>query len=155
MVLESEGPIEINRLAGFVGGMFDLGRLRGPRRDFIVSCIPPHWRESDERGEFVWPEAIDRGAWTQVRLPSPDASSRSIAEIPTRELVNAFLMVTRLAGQIPKDELLQVTANAFGVKRLTQGIRASLTSALRIGLKDGVLREVIGGAVEAGAPLSG
>jgi hypothetical protein len=149
-VLELEGPIEINRLVGFVGDMFNVKRISGGRRKFIVDCIPPHCRQSDDRGEYIWPESINPATWSRVRLPLPDSPGRSIEEIPTQELVNAFVLVTRMAGQIPKDELLQVAANAFGVKRVTQGIQTSLMVALRTGLKSGALQEDGGGTVRTG-----
>jgi hypothetical protein len=82
-----------------------------------------------------------------VRLSRADEAERTIDQIATEEVVNAMQMIARMAQSIPTDQLMQVTANAFGVRRVTQGIQESLRIALGEGLRSGILRELTDGKI--------
>ncbi|QIX27212.1 DUF4011 domain-containing protein [Nocardioides sp. JQ2195] len=126
-VIETEGPVELGRLARVVARRFNLNAVRSARVADIVRLIPrAQVHKSRKFGDFAWPPDMDPESWHGFRLAGSDGS-RTLHEIAPQEISNAMLAVLE---EYPADELgddlLRRTAELFGIARLGANVRARL-----------------------------
>ena len=144
-IIESEGPVEFERLARLTAGAFDLTRLNQARMDSIIRCIPQAQRD---RTGFAWPVGADRTTWTSFRIAS-SASPRPMSEIHPLEIANAMVALCRDSYGTTEDELLKETLALFGWKRRTDALVRPIKNALRSAITDGTLTVQPSGLVVA------
>lgn len=122
--IETEGPVQINRLAKLIGARFGVNRLHQGRFTSIRWLIPDTLIHESRAGTFVWPEGLDPTDYRDFRVAQDDP--RSIEEIAPEELGNAMAFLAGEAHSIREEELFRATMELFGVKRLTSGINRHL-----------------------------
>lgn len=135
--IETEGPIQGDRLARLVAGAFGLRRVSAERRDAIKRVVPSEYRADDG---FYWPPTLDPTTWLQVRVP-PEGESRPLDEVSLVEIANAMRVVCEQAGGMSRDELKRAALRLFGGRRVTEDISRRLESALALGHETGRLDE--------------
>ncbi|MEX5718297.1 DUF4011 domain-containing protein [Geodermatophilus maliterrae] len=127
--VKAEGPVHRDRLTRLAAGAFGLSRASEARRDALLALLPPETRD----GDFVWPEALDRAAWTAFRRQAT-STSRPLEQVAPEEVGNAMVAVCRTAteaGAAPtRDELFLRTAEVFGYRRRTPSLNSVLAAAL-------------------------
>jgi hypothetical protein len=125
-VIETEGPIELARLARIVARRFGLNAVRAARIDDIAKLVPrAQVRKSRKLGDFAWPTTIDPDTWTAFRIADQDGT-RSLDEIAPQEIANAMLAVLDEYPELELVDLLRRTAELFGIFRLGGNVRARL-----------------------------
>ena len=125
-IIETEGPVEANRLARVLGNRFGLSRVTKSRVAQILGCSPIKPEKNRKFGDFYWPSAVDPAEYTGYR-PRYDAElTLSVSEISHRELANAMAAVLHDSGPLSEDVLLRETIGIFGWSRLGHHIRDRL-----------------------------
>ncbi|MGE3326375.1 MAG: AAA domain-containing protein [Acidimicrobiia bacterium] len=126
-VIETEGPIEVTRLARIVARRFGLNAVRAARADDIIRLVPrAQVRKSRKLGSFAWPSALDPDTWAGFRIVDENGS-RTLDEIAPQEIANAMLAVLHEYSDIEiVDDLLRRTAEIFGFSKLGAKVRDRL-----------------------------
>lgn len=125
-VIETEGPVELGRLARIVARRFGLNAVRSARADSIIKLVPRgQVRKNRRLGDFAWPTHLDPEAWAGFRIAGQDGA-RSLDEIAPEEIANAMLAVLDEYDLNLVDDLLRATAELFGITRLGANVRARL-----------------------------
>ncbi|UFU01870.1 AAA domain-containing protein [Ruania suaedae] len=123
-VVESEGPIEVGRLARTVARRFGLAKVRAARMDDIIRLIPAGLvRRGASLGTFAWPQDLDPGTWRGYRYDP--TGIRTLDEIAPEEIANAMRAAVQPHDD-RGDELLRRTAAVFGIARLGAQVRSRL-----------------------------
>jgi hypothetical protein len=130
--LRAEGPVHRDRLVRTAAGAFGLTRVSEARRDALLRLLP----DGVVDGEFLWPESLDRAAWTGFRRQAAGAD-RPLEHVAPEEVGNAMAALCRAAGELAEDDLFARTAEVFGYRRRTPSLipllQAALTRALDAG----------------------
>ncbi|WP_148612643.1 AAA domain-containing protein [Nocardioides rubriscoriae] len=125
-VIETEGPVELGRLARIVARRFGLNAVRTARVEDIVKLVPrAQVRKNRKLGDFAWPSRLDPETWAGFRIAGQDGS-RTLDEIAPQEIANAMLAVLEECNLEFVDDLLRQTAELFGITRLGANVRARL-----------------------------
>ena len=114
-VIETEAPVQQDRLAKLVAGAFGLNRVSEDRRRAIQRAVPREFRRGDD-DEFHWPTNVDPQSWRLVRRPTA-GQSRPLEEVSLIEIGNALLIVAEESGGSAKDELKREALALFGGRR--------------------------------------
>lgn len=147
-IVESEGPINIVRLAKLTAAAFDLTRVNQARLDSIVKCIPSDLKVAGDRF-YVWKAGTDVASWRRFRR-TPGGVDRDIEHVHPLEVVNAMAAISVRSAGLFEDELRRSTLNFFGVSRMTPKAIAVLDVALAQGLAGGRLEKTAGGLITKG-----
>jgi hypothetical protein len=123
--LRAEGPVHRERLVRLAAGAFGLSRVSEGRRDALLRLLP----DGAVDGEFVWPESLDRAAWTGFRRQAASAD-RPLEHVAPEEVGNAMVALCRDAEGLAEDELFVRTAEVFGYRRRTPSLTPLLQAAL-------------------------
>lgn len=126
-VIETEGPVEVNRAARIVANRFGFGRVRLPRLSDILRCAPVKAENHRRFGRFFWPEGVSSNTYRGHR---PRSSTIPIDEINHVEIANAMIDILASQGPMDQESLLRETMATFGYARMGQQIRARLTAVL-------------------------
>lgn len=140
--LDDSAPIAAAQLARVVAARFGLERVRQSRADSILALVPGALRRSSNLGEFVWAEHVDPATWTGYRDSESFGSARSIDEIAPEEILNAMVDLVHQGVEMDEEELLRHTAETFGAKRITAGVRDRLTAVVQVGESTGRLARI-------------
>jgi len=126
-VIETEGPIQLARLARTVARRFGLNAVRAARMDDILRLIPrSQVRKSRKLGDFAWPSGLDPEAWTGFRIAA-DGGTRTLDEIAPEEIANAMYAILDEYPDLEYvDDILRRTAELFGIVRLGANVRSRL-----------------------------
>jgi hypothetical protein len=138
-IAAAEAPMHCDRLARLVGGAFGLGRVRQDRVTAILSLLPSELQREPRSG-FIWPAEVDIHAWPGFRR-STQQDGRPLEHIALQEICNAMVALVDVARALQRRELLRETLAVFGSRRLTEGIRLRLETALHQALQNGRLAE--------------
>ncbi|SDO47436.1 DUF4011 domain-containing protein [Geodermatophilus sp. DSM 45219] len=148
--LRAEGPVHRDRLVRIAAGAFGLSRVSEARRDALLRLLP----EGAVDGEFAWPEALDRTAWTGFRRQAASAD-RPLEHVAPEEVGNAMVALCRAADGLAEDELATRTAEVFGYRRRTPSLAPLLQAALTRALDGGrLVRQESGVLTAGGQPIS-
>lgn len=129
-IIETEGPVEEQRLARVLGNRFGLSRVSRSRIAQILACTTAEPERDREFGVFYWPSSIDPDDYSGYR-PRYDADlTLSVHEISHRELANAMVDVLRESGTLPAESLLRETMGIFGWSRMGRQIRERLEAVV-------------------------
>ena len=128
-IIAAEAPIQFDRLARIAARRFGFDRVRQSRIDEIVALVPDELMSDSEFGTFVW-----RDRRSTRRGPASDrlraGRDRRLIEIAPEELANAMVAIIIEVGPIAAGELVGITANLFGISRVTAQARAHLDLVL-------------------------
>jgi len=139
-VVQTEGPISVERLARVVIDGFGISRLVDTRMQQIRSLVPEQLRRDPEDG-FVWPPSRDPLRWDGFRrTPEGRLADRPLDDVASRELANAAAYVVRTSMGIATDELDKELIKIFGGNRVTPTVRARLALGVETAVRLGQLR---------------
>ena len=144
-IVTIEGPVSPQRFARHIGLAHDMQRVATKRVAEILN-VPLPLLARDEEG-FIFLAASGPDVYATWQKSDPGAG-RDIGEISLTEIANAMRDVCRVGLGMNRDDLTRVTAQAFGVSRVTVGIRSRIEQAINNGLRRNVLSER-GGYFEA------
>jgi hypothetical protein len=147
-IVETEGPIQLDRLARLVAGGFGLGRVSVVRNSAILRLLDPDVR-ADPGEPFAWPSRLDPLTWTGFR-PTPAGIDRPIEQISRREIVNAMVALCHVSAGMNAEELKREALGVFGGRRMTANITSALDAALELGCSNGRLKLGSGGMIVPG-----
>lgn len=131
-IVETEGPIHVERLAKLTCAAFSLNKVNAQRMNSVLRLLDRNAHQRDADG-FVWDATSDRAAWEEFRPNGPDVV-RKPEHISVVEIRNAMVEIVRLSGGISVEELHRDTIRVFGGKRLTAGVTARLNEGLQYGV---------------------
>jgi hypothetical protein len=121
--IESEGPIEIDRLLRLVHSRFGVQRVSGGRKQAMIRFIPKGYQVTRFGGtRFYWPSHLDPDTWRGFRR-SQGSADRKFDEIAPEEVANAILAARRQGRARNVDEVHQV-ARDLGYGRVTENIKS-------------------------------
>ena len=147
-IVAAEGPIELDRLARYIGTRFGYGRVSAIRKDFILGCVPETLVHKSKLGRFAWPSELDAQEWRGYRS-TPTDTTRPLSEIAPEEVINAMAVACR--GRSLEDEtLIRETLGLFSQRRLTEQAQDRLAACIELAVNSGRLLR-IDGAIRAGA----
>ena len=119
-IIESEGPIEIDRLARLACNCLGLSRVPAERLATMKKMVPATSRKKDKIGVFCWPSSRDSDNWDGYRTShESDGRERKIQEISVREFGNALVDTVDRASAIGFEDAMKEVARIFGFKALT------------------------------------
>ena len=144
-VLEAEGPIEEQRLAKFVANLFGIQRVRAERIEVVLGRVSGKARRATDLGSFLWPEGLSPESWRGFRRQERGQSgARSVEEIAPEEIRNALLYLVETGVGISRSDAVAELAEAFGIKRVSKGIRARLEAVIDLAVGEGSCTEDAG-----------
>jgi hypothetical protein len=146
-IVESEGPIHLDRLARLTASAFGVHRLTAARKADILAQLPRNLQPSHDE-PFVWPETIDQATWRLYRRSDAD-DERPIEHVSRAEIVNAMSSLCASSAGMTEPELKRETLAVFGGKRVTAGIDAELGNTLEAAVGLGRLRRRADGLIIA------
>lgn len=149
-IVATEGPALRSRVAKLVAQAHGLQRVSSKRTADIGSVVSAGFT-SDNDG-FLFLASAPSATYTDWRR-SRSGDGRVIEEISLAETSNAMRHVATLGYGMQPDELVRATAEAFGVGRVTTGIRERLDKAIDAGLRRRVLAEQNGYIVAGPGPV--
>ncbi len=144
-VVETEGPVSMARLARLVARAHGLTRVVDHRVTQIAQVVPRDLRRDPEEG-FVWPERRDPLRWRGFRRYDGLLKDRPLDDVALREIGNAMAHLVGTAMGIGVDELVKETFAVFGGARVTAPVRARMTTALDLAVREQRVL-VVGGVV--------
>jgi hypothetical protein len=142
--VKAEGPIHVDRLARLAAAAFGVTRVTESRKAALLSVLPP----SAVDGDYLWPDSLDRSAWTTFRRQAA-SSERPLEHVPPEEIGNAMAALCRASAGMQREELLTQAAAVFGYKRRTPTITPVLEAAVDAALQNGRLTEQPNGLITA------
>lgn len=119
VIVDTEAPIHIDRLARLVGNAFGLKRVQTTRLKPIMHQISRSDVVEDHDG-FVWPKNVDPERWLLYR--SCGEGQRAFDDVSPVELANAIAAVLAAKGSMEIDALRYAVMNAFGRKKTSKPI---------------------------------
>jgi len=128
-VIETEGPVELARLARIVGRRFGLNAVRSSRADDITRLVPRGQLRKSKLGSFAWPASLDPESWRGFRTVDPN-SSRTLDEVAPEEIANAMRAVRARLPNADDELVVRSAAESFGIARLGANVRSRLTAVL-------------------------
>ncbi|WP_197030118.1 DUF3320 domain-containing protein [Cellulomonas sp. URHE0023] len=135
--IETEGPIQPDRLAKLVASAFQLSRVNDDRKRAILHVVPSEHRPAHGDG-FYWPSGVDPTEWAFARVPTP-GEIRPLEEISLNEIVNAMRISAEESGGMGDEDIMLAALQMFGGRRRTDSIKARLASALAFAVTEGKL----------------
>jgi hypothetical protein len=136
--IESEGPIQLDRLVRLVAAGFGLHRVVAARHETILAVLPAGLATDPAAPEFAWPPSLDPLTWQGFR-PTPDGVERSLEQVSPREIGNAMVALCGAAAGMTEDQLWAGTLEVFGFSRRSAGQMTRLEAALELILASGRL----------------
>ncbi|CAN5298773.1 DUF3320 domain-containing protein [soil metagenome] len=137
-IVTIEGPVAPERFAQLIGLAHGINRVV-PRRVEEILAVPMPALDRDAEG-FLFLAEDGPGDFEGWRKSAP-GTGRDIDEVSRAELGNAMHDIAAVGLGLTEDDLIRVTAAAFGATRVTAGIRSRLELALRSALGRGILVE--------------
>nr|WP_246865390.1 DUF4011 domain-containing protein [Cryobacterium sp. BB307] len=135
-IVAVEGPVEPGRFARLIGQSCGMQRVTAKRVQDVLAVPQPELVRDNEGFFYLSSTGPDAHAgWAR----SQPGSGRPVEEISLVELVNAMRDVATVGLGASREELVRSTALAFGISRVTAGIRKRLDAALESGVARGVL----------------
>lgn len=126
-IVESEGPIHLDRLAQLIAASFGVQKLHTNRAKKLVYQAKAAGLVVDT-AKFVWPEGVDPKAWTEFR-PNSSNVDRPFLFVSPVEISNAMRFLKRRSPDINEADLDAATLRTFGRKRRTTHFTAHLARA--------------------------
>ncbi len=128
--LQIPSPMAAQSFAKTVAARFDYSRLTRARAETILALVPSELRREDSLGEFFWPQKLDPATWGGYVAAEEPGGARPVDQIAPEELSNAMVDLVRQGIEISADELMRLSVDTFGSKRLTAGVRSRLEEVI-------------------------
>ena len=123
-------PMAAQPFAKTVAARFGFSRLTQARAETFLALVPRELRQEDSLGEFIWPQSLDPATWGGYVAAEEPGGARPVDQIAPEELSNAMVDLVRQGIEIPADELMRLSVDVFGSKRLTAGVRSRLEEVI-------------------------
>jgi len=134
VIVDTEAPIQADRLARLVGNAFGLKRVQKDRIKAIMHQMTRSDVVKDKDG-FVWAKNVDPQRWLLYRICGDGV--RAFDEVSPVEIANAIVAVLAAKGAMDPDALRYAVMNAFGrrkvSKTVTDQFRKGMDQALAYG----------------------
>jgi hypothetical protein len=134
-ILETEAPIEEERLAKTVCRILNFSRVPSERVQQVLSLIPQTQFTTDPIGRFVWKQTQDHMNWTLYRT-SLAGAVRASDEISCLEYFNALDDMVKRLHSVSHNDAVREIAAVFGFKTLTSKTRIPIEIAIEKAVKD-------------------
>ncbi|GAA4742207.1 DUF3320 domain-containing protein [Amnibacterium soli] len=131
-----EGPLSPARFGRLVGQAHGMQRVPTKRVQEIAALPIPRLHRDHEG--FLFPADAPPAEFARW-LRSEPGTGRAVEDISLAELGNAMSDVARAGLGMSADDLVRLTAQGFGIGRVTVGIRARLDTAMQQAIKAGKL----------------
>jgi hypothetical protein len=139
-IVDTEGPVEVDRLCKLAARCFGLNRVREARIESLRRLIPPNVARVKSRlGTFVWPARLDPVAWRGFRN-TPPGTDRPLEEIAPEEIANAMVDLAQRGGSMDVEEVYERLKTVFGFSRLAAVLRDRLEKVLHWAAASGRIR---------------
>ena len=119
-------PMAAQPFAKTVAARFGYSRLTQARAETILALVPRELHRKDSLGEFIWPSELDAATWAGYVTAEEPGGARPVDQVAPEEITNAMVDLVRQGLEISEDELMRLTVDVFGSKRLTAGVRSRL-----------------------------
>lgn len=126
-VIETEGPIEVGRLARVIARRFGLIAVHPARTQDIIKLIPRGYLRKGPLGTFAWPTGLDPSIWAGFRLVDPEGT-RSLDEVAPEEIANVMHSFQTEYPNSSDEEILRRTAEFFCIVRISANVRSRLVA---------------------------
>ena len=137
-IVAMEGPVSPQRFARHIGLAHDMRRVVTKRVEDILKVPLPLLARDEEGFLFLAASGPDDHATWQKSDPG---AGRDIGEISLIELSNAMRDVCKVGLGMNREDLIRITAQAFGLSRVTVGIRSRMEQAIGDGTRRGKISE--------------
>ena len=124
--LQMLAPLAAQPFAKSVAARFGYAQLRQTRAEAILGLVPRALRRKDPLGEFIWPPGLDPATWDGYVTAEEPGGARPVDQIAPEEISNAMVDLVRQGIEIPGEDLIRLTADVFGTKRIGAGVRSRL-----------------------------
>jgi very-short-patch-repair endonuclease len=127
-VVSTEGPIHLRLLGRRIADHWEISRLTARPMRRIAEQVEALVASGAavQRGEFVWPAAVDPRAYRDFRTGAEAEPPRELPHIPPEEIANAAEALLRAAGSLDRDALAREVASVFGVQRMGANVKEAL-----------------------------
>jgi hypothetical protein len=136
-ILETEGPIPVDRLVSTIARRFDYSRVGDAKRALLQQRVRSAFVISAD--DFVWPPGLDATSWRGARRTSSSAV-RPVTDVSPQEVANAIELLLAESLSIDSEELLRDAASVLGYARLTESARTRMESGLALALAENRVR---------------
>jgi hypothetical protein len=136
-ILETEGPIPVDRLVSTIARRFDYSRVGDAKRALLQQRVRSAFVVSAD--DFVWPTGLDATSWRGARR-TPSSAVRPVTDVSPQEVANAIELLLAESLSIDADELLRDAASVLGYPRLTDSARSSMERGLALALDENRVR---------------
>ncbi len=142
VVIETEAPIEIQRLFNLIRGSFGVkksGSYIQAQNEYILRKIP-HTKTRFGESTFIWKDGQEPSMYKKYR-PNDARVARSTLEIPYEEIIAAMQEVLSRSTRISQDYLIEQAASKFGFKRVAKRIKEVFAIAIQEAIRRGDLAQ--------------
>jgi hypothetical protein len=136
-ILETEGPIPVDRLVSTIARRFDYSRVGDAKRALLQQRVRSAFVVSAD--DFVWPEGLQATSWRGARRTSSSAV-RPVTDVSPQEVANAIELLLAESLSIDAEELLRDAASVLGYARLTDTARTWMERGLALALAENRVR---------------
>jgi hypothetical protein len=136
-ILETEGPIPVDRLVSTIARRFDYSRVGDAKRALLQQRVRSAFVVSAD--DFVWPAGLDATSWRGARRTSSSAV-RPVTDVSPQEVANAIELLLAESLSIDAEELLRDAASVLGYSRLTESTRSGMERGLALALAENRVR---------------
>lgn len=127
VIVDTEAPIQADRLARLVGNAFGLKRVQKDRIKAIMHQMTRSDVVKDNDG-FVWPKNVDPQRWLLFRT-CPD-NVRTFEDVSPVELGNAIVAILAAQGNLDLEALRYSVLNVFGRKKVSKNVASHFDKGL-------------------------
>ncbi|MBM4393400.1 MAG: DUF3320 domain-containing protein, partial [Deltaproteobacteria bacterium] len=133
-VIAEEAPIHVDDLCRRVSATWGISRVTDRVRRRVIEAAPG----LVTRDSFAWAPGADPAAWTAIRGPAPDGSTRDVEAICPEELDAALSWTLSHALSLDEAALVREAARLFGIARpgrkVDERLRARVVALVDRGL---------------------
>ena len=131
-VVATEGPIHVAEATRRVSASWGASKATGRSMEKVLrACagIPAETRPL-QRGDYLWPAALDPRAWRLFRLHPTQEVRRAAEYLPAEEVANAAEWLISCSGSIDRDELIMELARLFGYRSTGKRVRSAMEAGI-------------------------
>lgn len=140
-VIDSEGPIEFERLSRLVHRRFHVQRVYEDRRKLLLRQLPKEYVITKGFGRrFAWPAHLDPETWQGFRRTQA-SGDRAFHEIAPEEIANAMRFTAKNDGAQDAAQLRRATMNALGYRKSSPAIEDALRQVMSDLAEDDEVRD--------------
>ena len=135
-IVDAEGPLDLAMLLRKIAPRLGYAKPHQNTKDAIDALIPKTRTNEGEDRVFIWPDGVDPSTYNLFRTPDPGEGTRTLQEIPLREIGNAIVYALSDEYDLEYDELFERVVHIFGGKKRTAKARTYFDLALQRALGD-------------------